>query len=124
MANSSLSSEETPRRDLRRQVALSLMPEKIRSAMRGSDITPSTTVDRYKSTPLPSSANRFIPLKSDSSVNAKVPHQELDEDKLTGLTSDYDLNLFKSAWQKAVAVNEEVGLLSIFYTIYVMWLTA
>lgn len=83
--------------------------------MRGSDIAHSATVDRYKSTPLPSSRNSFIPLKNDPNITAKVPHEELDEDCLEGLTSDYDLNIFKSAWQKAATVNEEVGLLSVEY---------
>lgn len=81
------------------------MPEKIRSAVRGGDIAPS---ERYKTNPLPSCS--FVPIKSDSMVNipTKVPHEELNEEKLTGLTSDNDFDLFKSAWKKAAKVNEEV----------------
>ncbi|KAK3733941.1 hypothetical protein QZH41_009599 [Actinostola sp. cb2023] len=104
--SSLLSSDETPRRDLRRQVALSLMPEKIRSAVRGGDIA-SATVDRYKPTRLPSSS--FVPIKDDptSAEPPKIPREELKEELLTGLTSDSDLNLFKSAWKKAAQINEE-----------------
>lgn len=109
--------DETPRRDLRSQVALSLMPEKIRSAVRGGDIAPAASLERYKTAPLPSSS--FVPIRSDAllDMRSKVQREELDEKKLKGLTPDLDFYLFKNAWEKAAKVNEEV-ICSFFGTIF------
>ena len=83
------------------------MPEKIRAVVRDRELG-GNTLDRYKSSPATSSS--FARAKDNSlPLEAQViPHEELKEELLTGLTSDYDLNLFKSAWQKATKVNEEV----------------
>jgi hypothetical protein len=101
--------EDTPRRDLRRQVALSFMPEKVRAAVGSREVMPNAS-DRYKLSPAPSRS--FAAIKDNSLVAEAqvVPHEELKEELLTGLTSEYDLKLFKSAWEKAAQINEEVGM--------------
>lgn len=79
------------------------MPEKVRAAVGSAELIPNN-LDKYKMSPAPS---RSSSVKEPESPIA--PREELKEEMLKGLTSEYDFQLFKTAWEKAAEVNEEVS---------------
>ncbi|XP_048588637.1 histone acetyltransferase KAT7 isoform X2 [Nematostella vectensis] len=104
--NPSTLTDELPRRELRRQAQIqaALVQDKLRATLSGTDTPP--LPDRSKMLP-----SAFVPIKEPYHVyepgDQVLPPEELNEEPLKGLTPEYDLKLFKEAWDKAAEANEE-----------------
>lgn len=85
------------------------MPEKIRAAVTSKEITPESSRSKLSEDRQRHPSNRTHPwTNQNKSENSSVSVEQLDEEPLKGLTSEYDLKIFKEAWMKAVQANEEV----------------
>ena len=89
------------------------MPEKVRAAVMNKEIIPDgPSLSRQK--PKNSGAvprTRVEKNGAQASVigESSLSHvEQLNEEALRGIASEYDFNLFKEAWTKAMQANDEV----------------